>query len=170
MTQRHWLLLWCDTIGRTLKAAEDVDNETGMGWFRWALQTAGQGHQLFKPSRLLILSDLVFPHFCLLFFCCCFFVFFFKLSSLIHSSFLFIPCHFVEWDVACPTACMWRSEDNLEELVLSFYHVSFKHGAQVLGLGSKSSYLPSHLAGPSTSDFCSIFKVLALSKPHPENY
>lgn len=42
----------------------------------------------------------------------------------------------------------WRSEDDLREAVLSFYHVSPESGAQVVRLGDKSCYLLSHLAYP----------------------
>lgn len=41
---------------------------------------------------------------------------------------------------------MWRSEDNVWEL-LFFYHVGPRHQAQVVRLGSKSLYLLSNLSG-----------------------
>ena len=33
--------------------------------------------------------------------------------------------------------CMWRSEDNLQELALFFHHVGPRDGTQVIKLGSK---------------------------------
>ena len=32
----------------------------------------------------------------------------------------------------CVTVCMWRSEDNLQESVLSFYHVDPRDGTQII--------------------------------------
>jgi hypothetical protein len=43
--------------------------------------------------------------------------------------------------------CKWRSEDNLAELVLSFYHLGTGNGIQVTRLGCKCSYLQSQLIG-----------------------
>lgn len=43
------------------------------------------------------------------------------------------------------TVYMWRSEDNLRELVLSFHFV----GLQAISLGNRHLYLPSQLAGSS---------------------
>lgn len=47
-------------------------------------------------------------------------------------------------------ACVqfWRLEDNLPEPVLSFHHVGPRHQTQVIGLGSRHLYLPSHLDSP----------------------
>lgn len=46
--------------------------------------------------------------------------------------------------------CMWRSEDNRWEFVLSFYHASLQNCSQSARLGSKHLYLLSH----HTSIFC----------------
>lgn len=143
-------------------------DESGMGWVKWALQTPGRGHQLLKPSTLLILSVLVFPHFCLFVFCCCFCVFF-KNYLPSHTAAFFYPPVILWSGMLHVLQHVYGGQRTALELVLSFYHTSPKQGTQVLGLGSKNPYLQSHLAGPSTSGFWSIFKVLALSKPHPEN-
>ena len=45
-------------------------------------------------------------------------------------------------------ACVWRSENNLRELVLSFHHVGLGDWTQDIRLGSKSHCLMSHLTGP----------------------
>lgn len=36
------------------------------------------------------------------------------------------------------TACVWMSEDNFKESVLSFYHVGSRNGTQVIRIGSKA--------------------------------
>lgn len=33
--------------------------------------------------------------------------------------------------------CLWKSEDNLRELVLSFYHVVSGYGTQIIRLGGR---------------------------------
>lgn len=48
----------------------------------------------------------------------------------------------------CALAHMWRSEDNLQELVLSFDHVGSRDWTKVIWLGSKWLYLLSYLASP----------------------
>lgn len=71
-------------------------------------------HVLQEETFLLLVMLVLVSFFVCLFsvvVCVCVCVFF-KLSLLIHSSFLLPPCHFVRWDVACPIACIWRSEDN----------------------------------------------------------
>lgn len=40
--------------------------------------------------------------------------------------------------------CVCRSEDNLQDSLLSFYHVCPKGQTHVIRLGSKRFYLPSH--------------------------
>lgn len=47
-------------------------------------------------------------------------------------------------------ACIWRSEDNLQEPVLSILWVL---GTQVSSLGGKSLYPLSHLTGPKRGTF-----------------
>lgn len=46
------------------------------------------------------------------------------------------------------TACLWISEDNFQELVLSLHQVGPGYQAQVTRLGSKHLYLLSLLANP----------------------
>lgn len=47
------------------------------------------------------------------------------------------------WGCAHATVYLWRSEDNLWESVLSFYHMGPRYGIQVGRLGSsKYLYLP----------------------------
>lgn len=53
-------------------------------------------------------------------------------------------------------AVLWQSEDNLQELVLSFHYVGPRGGAQVLRPGDKCSYPLSHLLIP----FFSIYNLL----------
>jgi hypothetical protein len=43
---------------------------------------------------------------------------------------------------------MWRSENSIQESVLSFYHLSPRNQTQVLKLGGCCLYLQSHLTGP----------------------
>jgi hypothetical protein len=49
---------------------------------------------------------------------------------------------------------MWRSEDNLWELVPSFCHMDPKDGTQVITLGGKWTYPPSNLIGPNFTEYC----------------
>lgn len=42
---------------------------------------------------------------------------------------------------------VWKSEDNLGELVLSFYHVGLRGHIQVLGAGGTFLYPLSHFTG-----------------------
>lgn len=46
------------------------------------------------------------------------------------------------------TVCVWRSEDNLQELVLSFHCVGSGDQTQVVRPGSKRVYPQSWLASP----------------------
>jgi hypothetical protein len=48
----------------------------------------------------------------------------------------------------CVRAHVWKSEDNLWELVPFFPHVSPGHRAQIVRLGSKHFYWQSHPTGP----------------------
>lgn len=45
-------------------------------------------------------------------------------------------------------ACMWRSEVNLWELVLSFYHVCARDGTHIVQVGGQHLSLLSYLADP----------------------
>lgn len=49
----------------------------------------------------------------------------------------------------CVHVC--SSDDNFQELVLSFYYVSFRHQAYVFRFGGRYFYLLSYLAHPQTS-------------------
>lgn len=67
------------------------------------------------------------------------------LAVLRHFYFIvFIYCVGTGSDV---TACVWMTEDNFQESILSFHHV-IKHG-------SKHIYPPSH---PSNAGFTSVFQ------------
>lgn len=99
----------------------------------------------------------------------CFLLLFFKNYLPSHTAAFFYPPVILWSGMLYVLQHVYGGQRTALELVLSFYHASPKQGTQVLGLGSKNPYLQSHLAGPSTSGFCCIFKVLALSKPHPEN-
>lgn len=44
----------------------------------------------------------------------------------------------------CVTVCLWRSEGNLWELLLSFPDMGSGDGTQAIRLGNKFLYLPSH--------------------------
>lgn len=46
------------------------------------------------------------------------------------------------------TVYVWRSEDNVEELVLSFHYMGSGDQTQDIRLGSKPLYPLSRLAGP----------------------
>jgi hypothetical protein len=46
-----------------------------------------------------------------------------------------------------PMVCLWRSEDSLRRLVLSFSYVGPQNWTQVIGHGSKSLYPQSHVTG-----------------------
>lgn len=46
---------------------------------------------------------------------------------------------------------LWRSEDNLRELILSFHYVGSRNQTQVTGQGSKSLYPQSHFTDPRKS-------------------
>lgn len=45
----------------------------------------------------------------------------------------------------CVPTYTWRSEDNLQDSILSFYHVNPGNYSQASGFGSKCPYLLSHL-------------------------
>lgn len=45
-------------------------------------------------------------------------------------------------------ACVWRSEDNFWELVLSFYHVGSWNHTEVVRLGGKVLHQWSHFSYP----------------------
>lgn len=60
---------------------------------------------------------------------------------------------------SCVIACMWQSEDNLQELVLSFYHMSSENGTQIIRFDSKIFYL---LNGPTRLPQNHCQKVLAM--------
>ena len=47
-------------------------------------------------------------------------------------------------NIYCITKHVWRSEDNLQEWVLSFHHVDPREQTQVVRLGSKCLYLLSY--------------------------
>lgn len=51
------------------------------------------------------------------------------------------------------TAHVWRSEENFQELVLSFYRVNPGDQTQVLKLGSKNPYPLNHLGDPHLCSF-----------------
>jgi hypothetical protein len=57
------------------------------------------------------------------------------------------------WKHMCSMACMWRSEDNLGELVLTFHRVRPRDEAQIRGLSSQHLYLLSHLSQAHRKDF-----------------
>lgn len=52
--------------------------------------------------------------------------------------------------------CIWRAEDNLQELVYSFNYVGLRNGTQVLGIGTPDLSLH-HLVSPE-SFFFSVYK------------
>lgn len=62
---------------------------------------------------------------------------------------------------ACTMAHVWRSEDNLPELVPSSYHVGPGNETQVVRLGTRHLSPLNHLAGPLirilTLDFLTIW-------------
>lgn len=63
----------------------------------------------------------------------------------------------------CAMACIWTSEDNLGELVLSFHHMSPRHGAQVISPGSKRLHLLSPPSGPQQGLFQEVYQNHLLS-------
>lgn len=88
--------------------------------------------------------------------CCCFTIFY------LHSHFtyiyfaftLYVYLHYLLLYVdVCICVHMhamtrvWRSEDHLEELFLSFYHVGARDGTQMVRLSGKRLYLQSHVVG-----------------------
>lgn len=68
--------------------------------------------------------------------------------------FIFIYC--CTW---CDIVYIWWEEDNLNESVLSFHHVGFGHGSQVLLLGGKCLNLLSHLILPYSISFKTLFHI-----------
>lgn len=49
--------------------------------------------------------------------------------------------------------CTWKSENNLEELVLSFYHMGHRDQTWILRIGGKPSYPLSHPDNPKNVSF-----------------
>lgn len=72
------------------------------------------------------------------------------------KTFLFVSFFFFFFLHLCVCACahtctwahMWRSEDNLQEVVLSFDHVGTRDWTKVIWLGGKWPYLLSYLSSP----------------------
>lgn len=60
------------------------------------------------------------------------------------------------------TGCMAKSEDNVQEWVLSFYHVRSRNWTWVVRLGSKHSYPLSRITSPLFSVFMSVIVVRIL--------
>jgi hypothetical protein len=56
-------------------------------------------------------------------------------------------CIYMRWGVYA-TEHVWRSEDNMPELLLSFHHVHDGNRTQALKFGSKHLYTLSYLADP----------------------
>lgn len=63
---------------------------------------------------------------------------------------LFVCLHFIYlWGALHVTACSWRSEDSLRDLIISLRYLGSKDETQVVRLGGSHLYLLSHrLAGP----------------------
>lgn len=86
-----------------------------------------------------------------------FYNFFYLHSHFTYIYFAFTLYVYLHYLLLCVDVCIcvhmhamtrvWRSEDHLEELFLSFYHVGARDGTQMVRLSGKHLYLQSHVVG-----------------------
>lgn len=63
----------------------------------------------------------------------------------------------------CITACVWRSEDNLVEFILSLDGSGYQtQGDRLASVGDKNLYPVSHLKAPVTDLYCKHLEYLFL--------
>lgn len=74
-------------------------------------------------------------------------LFYFALSCVTISISYFVHSCVYMYENICAMSDMWKSDDNLQKLVLSLYSVSSRSWSQVIRLWNRHLYLPSHLTG-----------------------
>lgn len=74
-------------------------------------------------------------------------LFYFTLSCVTISISYFVYSGMYMYENICAMSDMWKSDDNLQKLVLSLYSVSSRSWSQVIRLRNRHLYLQSHLTG-----------------------